>query len=288
MSDPLDSKPAPTPDAPSAAAPTASQPGQPPQPHQGESGAFGLEDGGDFGIGSAELIDIAQLQADPLEDCGDFEIGSAEAIDIAQLEADTLDQPPPPPAFEPPPVPPPPAAFEPPPVPPPVPPPPAAFEPPPVPPPVPPPPAAFEPPPVPPRPAEALSATQIPAPIPPGFGCTLARGWNALGWRGKTLLAGGVAVYAVALLVAIAFARPDRRLTFQNVIKLHTGQTYGEVIEIMGKPDSQTVSHSGSLEYVPFVVNMEWGSWSNPDSPAVVVVITSGSVSLVGTQNIQP
>ncbi len=74
---------APTPDAVSPAAPTASQPGQLPKPHRGQNGALS-SDGGDYGIGSAEVIDIAQLQADPPEDGGDFGIGSAEVIDVTQ------------------------------------------------------------------------------------------------------------------------------------------------------------------------------------------------------------
>ena len=37
-----------------------------------------------IGFGSAEVIDIAQLQADPPEDGGDFGIGSTEVIDVTQ------------------------------------------------------------------------------------------------------------------------------------------------------------------------------------------------------------
>ena len=84
--------PAPTADTPSAVAPTPSQPGQPPSPHQGQSGVFGVEDRGDLGIGSAELIDIAQLQADPAEDDGDFEIASADAPDEPPLPAPVASQ----------------------------------------------------------------------------------------------------------------------------------------------------------------------------------------------------
>ena len=63
MSDPLDSKPDPAPDSPLAAPPTPSQPSQPPPPHQGQSGAFGLEEGGDFGIGSAVKATVEEFKS---------------------------------------------------------------------------------------------------------------------------------------------------------------------------------------------------------------------------------
>ena len=63
MSDVLESKPAPAPDAPPAGPPRPSQPSQPPPVDRGHSDLFGLEDGGDLGIGSAFRSTVKEFKS---------------------------------------------------------------------------------------------------------------------------------------------------------------------------------------------------------------------------------
>jgi hypothetical protein len=87
---------------------------------------------------------------------------------------------------------------------------------------------------------------------------------------------------------------PSSRLTFENVARVHAGQNYHEVIDILGKPDDGPWSEVVHL--------LDWGSmgkftgrWGlKPGTPGpltmpiVDVTFTNGVVSDIRTSNIKP
>ena len=80
---------------------------------------------------------------------------------------------------------------------------------------------------------------------------------------------------ALAFLVVAYFIHPvGRRFTFDTVAKLHKGQTYAEVVAILGKPDNVQTTENLSR----YGVRAQWGEYGLDKKPYIGVTFVNGEV----------